>query len=71
MKTVLYFLMKKADSNISGTIDKGTDEYTKATNDRNSMAANGVTLTNDINQPNTNKIGKIKDSRMCSQSFRS
>lgn len=24
------------------------------------MAANGVTLTNDINQPNTNKIGKIK-----------
>lgn len=54
------FFNEKADSDISGTINKGTNEYTKATNDRNSMAANGVTLTNDINQPNTNKIGKIK-----------
>lgn len=54
------FFNEKAEDNISLTIDKSSNEYTKATNDKNSMASDGVTLTNDINHPNTNPVGKIK-----------
>ena len=54
------FFNEKAEDHIAQTIDGGINAYTKATKDKNSMAANGVTLMNDINQPSTNKIGKIK-----------
>lgn len=54
------FFNEKAETTISNTIDSNASRYAKSANDTNSMAANGVTLLNDKNNPQPNKVGKIE-----------
>lgn len=56
------FFNEKTDTGISNSMSSNANMFTKSANERNSMAANGVTLVDDLNQVNgtDNVTGKLK-----------
>lgn len=56
------FFNEKTDTGISNSMSSNANMFAKSANERNSMAANGVTLVDDLNQVNgtDNVTGKLK-----------